>query len=435
VEKHAGGPGGALLEFPLNFFHMGVHTQLVQRLSVVLALAFLGLLGLVTEERNRFRDSEPGALLLFFWAAAGWALVAAVHQPAPRYLFPLVTPLLYFATRPLLRLWEGRDFFLRLPKGAARTVLAAGVLFLGLYQLLGVFGAGVLDSLGASERGRFVYDFFVRRDEYTELVPFVLSGTAILCAVSLALLAAFRNAFPLRVPLSPARGKAAAALLVLASVALDIAPWAAWRAHATHYLRDASRDIGDWLGPEAKLMGPYAPALGLDNRIRVIPYTGAPGETDVYRKYGVTHVVAASPADDAMIRERDPAIHAALEMVLYYPIRTKYSDRMVVYRVPRSVGDEPIHDYRPGPFERGMDALKREDPEEALRLFREFAEERPWNADGRHMIAVVLDRLGRRDEAAEAAREAAALRPERGLYPQTLGAIEARRGRTRRPGP
>jgi hypothetical protein len=429
VDKHAGGLIGALLEFPVNFFHMGVHTELVRRLSLALALVFLGLLGFVTEERNRFRDSEPGALLLFFWAAFGWALVAAVHQPAPRYLFPLVTPLLYFATRPLLRLWEGRDFFLRLPRGLPRSLLGGGILVLGLYQLFGAFGGRLLDFLGRSGSGRLVYDFFVRRHVYMEIVPFLFAGTAVLASVAFALLYVFRARFPLRVPLSPARGKASAAFLVVAVLALNIAPWAAWRAHATHCLRDASRDIGDWLGPGARLMGPYAPALGLDNRVRVIPYTGAPGEADAYRKYGVTHVVTASPADDAMILERDPGIHGALEMVLYYPIHTKYSDRMVVYRVPGSSSGEPIHAYRPGPFERGMEALKKDDPEEALRLFREFAEERPGNADGRYMMAVVLDRLGRTAEAAEKAHEAAALRPERGLYLQKLGAIEARRGR------
>ncbi|MFH1279704.1 MAG: tetratricopeptide repeat protein [Candidatus Eisenbacteria bacterium] len=427
--KHTGGPAGAAVELLQNLLGMGTYTKLFERMPVLATLGFLGFAGLLAKGRRLFREEEPAAVLLFLWFTAGWLAIAAVRLPAPRYLSALVFPLLYLATRPLSALAEGKTLTWKMPRSRAGSLVAAALFLFAFYQPLSTFGTPMLSRLKLSGWGSGIYALFVRDEAYRELVFFCLVLAAILMLAALGLIALRGGEKPFRVTPSRGGGLGLAALLLGLSVFVNMGNWYYWAATRTHYLRDGSRDLADWMGPGARLMGSYAPTLGLDNRLRVFPYLGDIGETDVFRKYGITHVAVVSKGDHTEVKENYPEIFESWKMVLSYPIKCKYSDTMGIFRLPAETEGARINDYEPGLFEQGVDLATERRWEEALDRLSRFTVEKPGNADGHYLVGFMYNEIGRPEEAIRSIEHAIGIRPERAYYYFKLGEIYADLGR------
>ena len=429
--KHEGGIPGMAREFLQNLIGMGTYTKVFERMPILMALAFASVAGFLLRGKKIVRDEHPAAVFLFFWVVIGWAAIALVRLPAPRYLSALVLPLLYFSVRAFAALAGGKKTAFEVPGGRVGSLIGALLLLFVVYQPVSTFGTQILERFKFSSWGAGIYRLFVQEERYTELVFFCLVLSAAVVLVFLALTTLVRGGKgPVRLPLPGRTGAFLAVCLVVISLFLNMGNWYYWGATRSYYLRDASRDMTDWLGPDARLMGSYAPTLGLDNTIPVFPYFGGLGETDVFRKHGITHVVIVSQGDHAEIRDKYPEYFERWQMVLSYPLRCRYSDTMGIFRLPSRIGDEQLNDYELSLFEQGVDRAKEQKWEEALRLLLRFTDERPRNADGHYLAGFMYNELGRVDESIRAIRHAIALRDQRPYYYFKLGDIFAKIGRT-----
>ncbi len=429
--KHEGGLPGMVREFLQNLIGMGTYTKVFERMPVLMALAFASVAGFLLRGKKIVREEPPAAVFLFFWVVIGWAAIALVRLPAPRYLSALVFPLLYFSVRSLAALAGGKKAAFESPGGRAGALLGALLLLFAVYQPVSTFGTRILERFKFSSWGSGIYRLFVQEERYTELVFFCLVLSAAIVLVLLALTALRKDGGrEVRLSLPVRSGVVLAACLVAVSLFLNMGNWYYWGATRSYYLRDASRDLTDWLGPNARLMGSYAPTLGLDNTIPVFPYFGGLGETDVFRKHGITHVVIVSQGDHAEVREKYPEYFERWQMVLSYPLRCRYSDTIGIFRLPSRIGDEQVNDYEPSLFEQAVDRAKEHAWEEALRLLLQFTKEKPRNADGHYLVGFMYNELGRVDESIRAIRKSIALRDQRPYYYFKLGDIFANIGRT-----
>jgi 4-amino-4-deoxy-L-arabinose transferase-like glycosyltransferase len=428
-QKHIGGLFGFIKEWLQNGIGMGTYTKMFQREPILCSLGFVGLASLLAKGRAAWREEKPAIVLLALWVFAGWIAFSLVRMPAPRYLTAIHLPLLGLAAATLGALARGGTLAWRMPRSAGGRILFAALLFFAIYQPLSAVGTPILQMLRNSTWGIGIYSLFVRREQFSELVFFCSVLSVILTLLLLASLFGRGAEKPLRASLSARSGRRLALVLVLLTLAWNANNWFAWAANRTYYLRDASRDLADWLPPGARLMGSYAPTLGLDNRLPVYAYFGEIGETDVFRNHGITHVVVVSQGDHAEVKEKYPEIFEEWDMVLSYPIRCRYSDTMGIFRLPKEAGGSRIHDYEPSLFERAVDVAKEQKWEEALALLEEFTREKPRNADGHYLVGFMYNELGRPEEAIRSIRKAIDIRPQRPYYYYKLGEIYAENGR------
>ncbi len=274
VQKHEGGAPGAMREFVQNLISMGTYTRTFDRMPLVTLLGFLGLVGFFSKGRSVLREEPPPVLLLALWMVVGWFVLSAVRLPAPRYLSVLVYPLVYFACRPIVALAEGKKIVWRFPRSRHGMLLFVLFLFFAIYQPIASHGGTITEFLRNSSWGVGIHDFFIQKSRYSELVLFSAAQAVLLLALLLVVIAARGTEKPIPIRGSGKRGRTIAGVLVLFIVVTHLWNWIYWTRNETTQMRDASRDLTDWIGPGAKLMGSYAPTLGLDNDLSVYPYFG-----------------------------------------------------------------------------------------------------------------------------------------------------------------
>jgi len=424
-QKHLGGLFGFFKEWLQNVVGMGTYTKMFQREPIPCSLGFVGFAALLAKGRAGWREEKPAIVLLALWVVMGWIALSLIRMPAPRYLTALHFPLLGLAAMTLGALARGGTLAWKMPRSVGGRIVFAALLFFALYQPLSAVGTPILQVLRNSAWGIGIYGLFVRREQFSELVFFCSVLSAILTLLLLAGLFWRGAEKPWRASFSPRTGRRLALALVLLTLAVNANNWVAWAANRTYYLRDASRDLADWLPPGARLMGSYAPTLGLDNRLPVYAYFGEIGETDVFRKHGISHVVIVSQGDHAEIKEKYPEIFAKWDMVLSYPLRCRYSDTMGIFRLPEEVDGARIHSCEVSLFERAVEVASQMKWAEALALLQEFTQEKPGNADGHYLVGFMYNELGRREEAVRSIRKAIDIRPQRPYYYYKLGEIYA----------
>lgn len=435
IEKHSGGPGGAIREFLQNMIAMGSYTNLFDWQPVLVLLAVIGIAmtaaritGAKAKTGARGRAVDPITLLLLIWIITGWLFFAAVKLPAPRYLVAIAFPFLYFALRPVLHLLNGESIRWEVPRGAGRIVLGAIVFFL-LYQPMISWGLPIVRFLRESGWGKGIYDFFIRTNAYRELVVFSLAATAVLFVI-LAALFQVVGFHRIQIKTTAARGKIIAFLLIGLSFVWNFGNYTYWAGFRTHYLRDASHDLAEWIGPGARIMGSFAPTIGIDNEIPVFPYFGGLGDEDIFAKYGITHVVIASQGDHAFIKDNYPDVFEGLHKVVAYPLLSRYTSVMAIHRLPhRTSSGAVIHEYEPTTFESAVATATEGNWTGALDNLNEFAKAAPGHADAYYLAGFMYNQLGEDDQAERAYLRAISLRPERPRYYEMLGKLYQSMGR------
>lgn len=428
-QKHDGGLFGMIHDLFQNALSMGVYTHFTGWTPILCFLAFVSMAGLLFDWKRALQRENPVVVCLILWVIAGWFFFSLIHLPAPRYLTILTFPLLFFAVRALERILEGKPIIWKMPRGRVPAFFGAVLLLFLFYQPLANFGPETLEVLRNSTWGIGLYNMFIQNGRYGEMVLFSLVESVILLILVLIFLSIRKPDKPFRIPLTPGRGRVVAGGMVILALAISLNHWGKWAFQRTYYLRDASRDITDWIGPGARIMGSYAPTLGLDNGLPVYPYFGGLGDEDVFHKYGITHVAVVSQGDHSTVHNDYPEIFEEWSMVLSYPLLCRYSDTIGLFRVPGEAGGRKVHDYKPSLFERAVDTAHEQKWEEALELLLLFSEEKPGNADGHYLTGFMYNELGRYEQAAQSIQKAISLREKRPYYHMKMGEIFAKVGR------
>jgi hypothetical protein len=397
VVKHESSPrqGTFLAEAASNALAMGARSGFFSRDLVMTTLAFCALPILVAR-RALAREVESASVrFAALWLLLGWAFLACVKAPAPRYLSALFPAMAVLAADVLLGRrgdaaiggapiggTDGRDggearsesaagrgrrtrgAGPRGPSGprGARGVAGIGLPALAVVLLLAFLAAAVT----IAHLGRMaaplpslapLVDFIPVGGDPG--FPWTLAPAAGVFALGGTILIVRRRG---RAPEIP--GVVAAALLGFSAL-LALFQFADWFPRRTHYFVTAGREIGRLLGPDAHLVGPYAPAVCLDNRLRVSPYfgpeyTGPDHDPDLFAHYGITHVILVGPDDLKTLEERYPDVAARLTLVAIYPFDSLYSKQIVLLRVPARIGARRIHDYQPTEAERAAEEAARQ---------------------------------------------------------------------------
>jgi hypothetical protein len=267
-------------------------------LGVALAAGLVWLLAVALPNLDRLRTGleiwPRVSYLAAPWTLAGrlWRYLAAGSDGAAWRSLPLLTA----AALGLVALavnWR------RLAPAARDALLIAGLWGVGLWAALGV--------------GDYLPTHYVAPNRY--VVP-ALPGLAVLGGFGLAWLAgtvARRRSARTTVAGGLARPEAArtavAVLLALAVAVPGTARYLAAAAGSGHLRERDQRTLAAALPPRAVVFGAYAPTLLFDTRARLIstwPPAGANVDDPVGR-FGVSHVLAAGPADPADPTTQVPA--------------------------------------------------------------------------------------------------------------------------------
>ncbi len=367
-----------------NALAMGARSGFFSRDLVMTTIAFCALPILVAR-RTIAREIESASdRFAALWLLLGWAFLACVKAPAPRYLSALFPAMAVLASSLLLG--ERRDMTAggtdervrgeskgeradakerggragrpRAPRGASRRDPRALIAVLVLAFLAAAVSIAHLGRMSSPvpALAPLVDPIPVAGDPG---FPWTIAPAAGLLAIVGTVLIGRTQG---RVPGIP---RVAAAALLGLSVLLALFQFADWFPRRTHHLVTAGREIGRLLGPDAHLVGPYAPAVCLDNRLRVSPYfgpeyMGPDRDPDLFARHGITHVILAGPDDLKVLEERYPDVAAGLTLVAVYPFDSLYSNQIVLLRVPARIGDRRIHDYQPTEAERAAEDAARQ---------------------------------------------------------------------------
>ncbi len=414
IEKHGDDPRQVLAQIGINLFHMGVESNSVQRMPVLFVLAMIGILGIVSKPVAALRKEPPLVLLFLCWLVLGWATIATQHTPSPRYLLALLIPMIYLATRPLTALLGDGKLAWSLPREPRTRAAGLFVIFFVAYQAFAVTGLVERAAPGI--------------DPLYETLILLAGATAVLGILHLAY--SGKRKLAVTLAWSPGRRRAMVGTLVIAVLVMHVGRWVSWKTTHTHYLRDASIDIARSLGEDAALIGPYAPTFGLDNELPAYPFLGRYERPGLLQELRPTHMVLVTRIEQAEIERRYPELAAGWTFAGLYPIRMQYADKIVVYRLPRSLGGAPLHYYEPSAMERAIDAIAAEDFATPPPLLEPYLAQHPENAEAHYLLGVCYFKQDRLQDAIPLIERAATLRPDRPLYHFRLGDYYARAGRS-----
>jgi hypothetical protein len=401
------------------------------------SLFAMWVIGNGSARKLRIRD---GTAIYAFWFLGMWAYYSVLPYKAPRYYVLLAPPLVagcavflsdLFSREGGLRLRPPNRWDEHLPLLVWLYALAFGAI-----DAIKHYASMSLDYLTlpppriSGQAFEMIVGFFKNNDTFYQNLAW--AGVIALVAYLLILwhpeiLRPFGVTRALRVSSPGTRGLGVAAI----SISLAFAAWQYgwWVAHRTTFLEDVKSSLPAMIGEDAVLIGPMAPLLTQDTRLKCLPYFGPPRERGLLEKYGVTHLVVCGKGDEDLIEKRYPGLFEQTTRVQTWPVKTLFAGTLELRRVPNAVDGVPIHDYRPTAYEEGSLSASQERWREALDRFEEFrGAGGPPIPELLSLEAVCWFKLDSYDQSEELLREAIRRRPMDPLNYQNLGVLALKVG-------
>lgn len=152
-----------------------------------------------------------------------------------------------------------------------------------------------------------------------------------------------------------------------------------WAGDRAYSIRDASRDLGQILGPGAVLTGPYAPTLTLDNTFTNFIYAFGlqRPEFSIFNRFPITHVAVDVSNRDVAVADY-PEMADAERLVEYY-MRNRV---VLILKVAGHTTNATALAYQPTDYERARLHLLGEKPDSALIYVDRFIQRYPANRSG-----------------------------------------------------
>lgn len=385
--------------------------------------------------RQRLQD---GTAVWAFWFVSIWLYYSLLPYKGPRYFMLVAPALVACAAAQIDRLLSMGNVRLRPPQRFDEHL----PLVLWLYAFF--FGAidGVKHYVSmwlewvtnppariSEKLYNSIVEIFTKVDTFRQN----LAWAAVLLLVAYALVLwhpeIFRNTRRKAVELSASFLRRSAVSAIVLSLAFATFQYSWWATHRTRFIEDIKKSVPEIVGANAIMLGPLAPLLTQDTRIRSLPYYGPPGEKGLLEKYKVTHVVVCGAGDAKLLEERYPAVMSDLQIVQAWPLRTLFASTLEIYRVPQNLKGVPINDYQPTMFERAAEAIDHGQWQEGIDIFHQLqAQGRPVIPEVLSLEAVSSFKLGDLAQARKLLEQAIRERPMDPLNYQNLGVIELREG-------
>ncbi|HMB71590.1 MAG TPA: hypothetical protein VKU85_19930 [bacterium] len=325
------------------------------RMPVLAAVGTLFVVETCLVASHRRRRLADGSALFAFAFLAFWFYSAILPYQAPRYYEPAVLAFLTGAALRIREWWSPGDRVAGDETGSGALAARMAVVFL---VALGALESAIhwATAWDESTRARLAVPSAAAGAILDFLRPF---GRNVLLALLLGAgvgVAWSRRAGAARP--SGRRGLAIAA--VLAATAVTATQWVAWAGWGrTATLEEARRSADAILPAEARLFGPFAPALALGTRREATLAFGA--ETvERLEASGATHVVLDPTSGDGLLRAWEDAHPGSVLALRAWGLAHTKVRRVRLASLGRA--DAPP----PSPFERATADLAADRPEAAL---------------------------------------------------------------------
>jgi len=151
----------------------------------------------------------------------------------------------------------------------------------------------------------------------------------------------------------------------------------------------ASKDLGQILGSEAVISGPYAQTLTMDNKLKLVlrMFAGWPAEPELFKKYPITHLAMEVKGGQREQALKDyPQVMTNAKPVTTYYLR---NFPVEILRVAESSGNPENKNYKLSDFEKAKLFLEEGQIDSALIMLNRFVDEHPNNSSGYKTLAEI----------------------------------------------
>jgi tetratricopeptide (TPR) repeat protein len=177
------------------------------------------------------------------------------------------------------------------------------------------------------------------------------------------------------------------------------------------------------VGPDAVLLGSFAPAVTLGTDITAVSYLDPSREEDVITRYGVTHILLDDRHDPRNLQEMYPDLDSRVTFLQGWSFRARNVLSLRLYRVLDAPG------YAPTAFERGVALAQESKWDEAIAAYAEHrATGAPVNRELLIHESAARYRLGDPEAASRLLGRALELRPSDPQVLDSLALLAQERG-------
>ena len=213
---------------------------------------------------------------------------------------------------------------------------------------------------------------------------------------------------------------AEAALLV---VIINGGQFWAFARNTQYSLLHSSEDLGQILGQEAVISGPYSPALALENRLKVLMHMFLPWKVDpdFFLRHPITHLaleVKGGQREQAFVDY--PEVMKNAKPVTIYHLR---GFPVQILRVAESSGNPETKSYQLSDFEKAKLAIEEDRIDSAIVLLNQFVSRCPQNFSGYITLAGIYYDRQDYEKAASFLEKASRSDPTNFFTHEVLGAV------------
>ncbi len=314
---------------------------------------------------------SPLIMLSASWVGVVVLGLMPLNYSPLRYALFLIPPIVVLAFALIDTLASKRRWIPAVP-GKAATVLLGLLFWFALYHIIGNV-------------------FYFNNTPYRALIWGCLPAAALLAWAARWLLARFRPNIPRRMVV----------LSILLMVGLSgLAN--GFRIRRLHYmdhnfnLMEANSDIGEILGPEAVVSGPYGPALTLDTRLKSFIHLFGVANVDssLFDRQPITHL--AVDASNLTVAARDyPQLEGLLPIATYWIRDTEVN----LFNISKRFTNPQASQYQPSHYEQAKIHLQQNHPDSAQQELQLHHAEHPVTKSSGQLQADLYMRAGQFQQA------------------------------------
>lgn len=398
VHMREGMTGDRVLFYLFNLGQSGaifLWLPVASLMSYLYLLMFMG--DLVTRKLDFADPDSVIRLMMVVWLVFGALSTILFEYAPPRYFLFLMPPMFYTAGCALSRLinppprveYEYGYYILLI---FWVVFLTFKLLYTTLFYFIKNFDTFVV-GLSMTEKGiaRFegIIEFFSSF--------YLLASLSLIMGIAVALVVfSYRRSD--RYTDSGAIRKsvrlATVGVLLILCITYQGSMYASWVVRPHYTMSSFSRELGDMLGEDAILAGPYAHVMTLENDLDAVYMSffvpGMSSPCDRFEAAGATHLIIDVKNGLPYLEESYPEAFECLEFVNTVYIRGNGVD---LYRY---TGAE---EYTPSDFERAVELIRGGNQAEAIPLLEGVTAEYPRDAIPVVFLALAKQQLGDTDEA------------------------------------
>jgi hypothetical protein len=318
----------------------------------------------VASRRARDLRIRNGTALFAFWCLGVWLWYGLLAYQAPRYYVIGGLGLVAAAAAQLDEWWRDGSVRMRRPSGAGEIVAAI--------VAVGFLGVVVVDMVREYLAVVMLAERTRQPDATTALfralTPIAGALTTKEGALRWALLPAGLTGIVVAVSATrrvsfSARRVAIAAVVV--AVLFEAARFGGWIRERKFVLREVRDAMPALIGPDAVVLGSFAPTVTLGTGITALSYLDPDHRIDPFSRYRVTHVLMDDRHDPRSLTALAPDLESRVAFLQSWAFRARNVMSLSLYRVKDAPG------YEPTAFERGVALMGESRWEEALGVFAE----------------------------------------------------------------